>query len=38
MKQLILVAHTQLLGLSSQLIEGRGTLLIDGVLVGHQVG
>ena len=37
-KRFTSVAHTQLLGLGSQLIEGRGALLVDGVLVGHQVG
>ena len=37
-KRFTSVAHTQLLGLGSQLIEGRGVLLVDGVLVGHQVG
>ena len=37
-KRFTSVAHTQLLGLGSKLIGGRGALLIDGVLVGQQVG
>jgi hypothetical protein len=37
-KRFTSVAHAQLLGMGSQLIEGRGALLIDGVLVGHEVG
>jgi len=31
-------AHAQLLGLGRQLIESCAALLVDGVLVGHQVG
>jgi hypothetical protein len=38
MKRFTSAANAQLPGLGSQLIEGRGTLLVDGVLVGHQVG
>ena len=37
-KRFTSVAHAQLLGLGRQLIEGCGSLLIDAVLVGHQVG
>jgi len=37
-KRFTSLAQPQLLGLGRQLMEGRGALLIDGVLVGHQVG
>ena len=37
MKRFTSVAHAELLGLAGQLIEGSRALLVDGVLVGHQV-
>jgi uncharacterized protein YecT (DUF1311 family) len=36
-KRFTSVAQAQELGLGSQVIEGRGSLLIDDVLVGHQI-